>query len=339
MSLRMIDIVLPQEFKNETEKLIKGQNPLDFWDEEISEGQIKIKVLVSTESTEQIMDALKKRFNNVEGFRMILVAVEASVPRPDEKKKDEEKTEALSAQENKEKRSSRISREELYSDVDIMTRMSWIYVALMILASVVAAVGILRNNVVFIIGAMVIAPALGPNVALSLAATLGDADLTRRALKSIAMGTGVAFIFSAFIGLLFHVDPQIPELVSRTNVSFGDIALALAAGSAAVLSLSSGMVTALIGVMVAVALLPPLVTLGMLVGSGHWDLAIGALYLFLVNFICVNLAGVLTFLAQGIRPISWWKAHQAKKAARNAIILWTFFLALLVLLIFLSQQN
>ena len=339
MSLRMIDIVLPQEFKNETEKLIKGQNPLDFWDEEISEGQIKIKVLVPTESTEQIMDALKKRFNNVQGFRMILVAVEASVPRPDEKKKDEEKSEALSAQENKEKRRSRISREELYSDVDMMTRMSWIYVALMILASVVAAVGILRNNVVFIIGAMVIAPALGPNVALSLAATLGDADLTRRALKSIAMGTGVAFIFSAFIGLLFHVDPQIPELISRTNVSFGDIALALAAGSAAVLSLSSGMVTALIGVMVAVALLPPLVTLGMLVGSGHWDLALGALYLFLVNFICVNLAGVLTFLAQGIRPISWWKAHQAKKAARNAIILWTFFLALLVLLIFLSQQN
>jgi len=220
-----------------------------------------------------------------------------------------------------------------------MTRMSWIYMALMILASVVAAVGILRNNVVFIIGAMVIAPALGPNVALSLAATLGDVELTRRAIKSIALGTGAAFVFSAFIGILFHVDTQIPELVSRTEVSFGDIALALAAGSAAVLSLSSGMVTALIGVMVAVALLPPLVTLGMLVGSGQWDLALGALYLFLVNFICVNLAGVLTFLVQGIRPLSWWKAHQAKKAARNAIIIWTFFLALLVLLILLSRHN
>lgn len=270
---------------------------------------------------------------------MILVAVEASVPRPDEKEKEQEKSEVPDTQDKKEKKRSRISREELYSDVDMMTRMSWIYAALMILASVVAAVGILRNNVVFIIGAMVIAPALGPNVALSLAATLGDVKLTRRALKSIAMGTGVAFIFSAFIGILFHVDPHIPELASRTEVSFGDIALALAAGSAAVLSLSSGMVTALIGVMVAVALLPPLVTLGMLVGSGHWDPALGALYLFLVNFICVNLAGVLTFLAQGIRPLSWWKAHQAKKAARNAIILWTFFLALLVLLIYLSQQN
>ncbi len=337
MSLRMINIVLPQEFKNETEKLIKQQNPLDFWDEEISEGQIKIKVLIPTEKTEQMMDALKKRYNNVEGFRMILVAVEASIPRPDEKEKEESK--APPSLDNKEKKRARISREELYTDVDMMTRMSWIYMALMILASVVAAVGIMRNNVVFIIGAMVIAPALGPNVALSLAATLGDGELTRRALKSIAMGTGAAFVFSAAVGFLFHVDPQIPELISRTEVSFGDIALALAAGSAAVLSLSSGMVTALIGVMVAVALLPPLVTLGMLVGSGHWELALGALYLFLVNFICVNLAGVLTFLAQGIRPLSWWKAHHAKKAARNAIILWTFFLALLVILILLSQHN
>jgi uncharacterized membrane protein len=91
--------------------------------------------------------------------------------------------------------------------------------------------------------------------------------------------------------------------------------------------------------MVAVALLPPLVVLGMLVGSGNWNLALGSLLLFLVNFICVNLAGVVTFLVQGVRPLSWWDVHRAKKATRNAIILWTGLLFLLVLLIFLSQQN
>jgi len=59
---------------------------------------------------------------------------------------------------------------------------------------------------------------------------------------------------------------------------------------------------ALIGVMVAVALLPPLVTFGLLLGVGHMASATGALSLFLINLICVNLAGVTTFLVQSIRP-------------------------------------
>jgi len=159
--------------------------------------------------------------------------------------------------------------------------------------------------------AMVIAPALGPNVALSLGTTLGDGDLSRRALKTIFVGSLWAFVFSALIGILLEVNPQIPEIFTRTEVNFGDIALALSAGSAAVLSLSSGLVSALIGVMVAVALLPPLVTMGMLVGAGQWELAIGSLQLFLVNFICVNLAGVITFLFQGVRPLTWWEANRA----------------------------
>jgi uncharacterized hydrophobic protein (TIGR00341 family) len=286
-----------------------------------------------------MMDALEKRFSQIEGFRMFLLAVEASVPRPETKEKPPVKSGEANIEEIPEKKGIRISREELYSDVDQMTKLTWIYIVLIVLASIVAAVGILRNNIIYIIGAMVIAPALGPNVALALATTLGDGELSRRALRAIAAGSVAAFLFSAFIGVLFDVNPQTPDLVSRTEVNFGDIALALAAGSAAVLSLSCGLVSALIGVMVAVALLPPLVTLGMLAGSGHWELALGSLLLFLVNFICVNLSGVITFLIQGIRPLSWWDARRAKKATRNAILLWTALLFLLVLLIYISQQS
>jgi uncharacterized hydrophobic protein (TIGR00341 family) len=193
--------------------------------------------------------------------------------------------------------------------------------------------------VVFIIGAMVIAPALGPNVGLSLGTTLGDINLSRRAIETITIGILTALVFSIAIGLVFEVNPDIPELVSRTRVNFGDIALALAAGSAAALSLTTGLLSALIGVMVAVALLPPLVTLGMLIGSGYWEMASGALILFLINLICINLAGVVTFLAQGIRPLTWWEADRAKKSTRIAIFLWTALLAVLAVLIFFSQKG
>ncbi len=339
MALRMIEIVLPPGYLNVALELISSQKPLDFWEEEIGAEQTRIKILLLTEKTESMMDALEKRFYKIDGFRMMLMAVEASVPRP-QPEKDIPLAEKEAAAETKKKgKGSRVAREELYSDVTKMSKFSWVFVVLIVLASIVAAIGILRNNVVFIIGAMVIAPALGPNVALSLGTTLGDISLTRKAVRTVGVGILAALVFSALIGIVYEINPEIPELISRTEVNLGDILLALAAGSAAALSMTTGLLTALIGVMVAVALLPPLVTLGMLVGSGQWDLAQGALLLFLVNLICVNLAGVVTFLARGIRPLSWWEAKRARKATRLAIVLWSSLLVILAVLILLSQRT
>ena len=91
--------------------------------------------------------------------------------------------------------------------------------------------------------------------------------------------------------------------------------------------------------MVAVALLPPLVTTGLLLGGGHLALASGALSLFLVNLICVNLAGVTTFLLQGIKPTSWWEKDRAVIATRVAIGLSVTLLAVLVGLILLIRRG
>lgn len=113
--------------------------------------------------------------------------------------------------------------------------------------------------------------------------------------------------------------------------------LALAAGSAGALAFTTGMSSALIGVMVAVALLPPLVTVGLLFGSGEGKMASGALLLFLTNMICLNLAGIATFLLQGVRPLSWWEAAVARKATYRAIVFWGLLLTALIIVVFLSQ--
>jgi uncharacterized membrane protein len=89
--------------------------------------------------------------------------------------------------------------------------------------------------------------------------------------------------------------------------------------------------------MVAVALLPPLVTFGMLLGAGYWNATFNAMLLFLSNIICINLAGVITFIVQGIKPITWWEEKKAKKMTRTAISLWVLLLLALVIIIFLSQ--
>ena len=65
--------------------------------------------------------------------------------------------------------------------------------------------------------------------------------------------------------------------------------------------------------MVSVALLPPLVTWGMLMGSGEWEPAFDAMLLFTANIASLNLAAIATLLLQDVRPTGWLETVKAKK--------------------------
>ena len=185
---------------------------------------------------------------------------------------------------------------------------------------------------------MVIAPLLGPNVALALGTTLSDGALIRKAFRTNLAGVGIATAVSITIGILLTIDPTVPMIESRTHLGYDDLVLALAAGSAGTFAFTSGASGAVIGVMVAVALLPPLATFGMLLGAGHFEPALGAALVTMANVICVNLAGVMTFLAQGVRPRIWWKKEQAARSAKEASIIWFVLLVVLVAIVYVSEM-
>lgn len=341
MALRLLEIVLPEEDENTAQDLLKDFDIIHFWHERGHEEKVFLKLLLPAEKTEAVLDVLEKRFSSKEAFRMTLLPVEASIPRPGpgpEQTWKEKEAQAIAEQQTT--IGGRISREELYADVQDVAGFSRVYMVMVALSAVVAAIGILRNNMAIIIGAMVIAPLLGPNVGLSLATALADATLARKALRTSALGIFVALVISLVLGLVITFDPTMPQMAPRTEVGLGDIVLALASGTAGALAFTSGLPsTTLVGVMVAVALLPPLVTFGLLVGAGWQTMAMGALLLFLTNLICVNLSGVATFLVLGIRPLTWWEATRAKRHARRAVFLWSLLLLALVLTILLSQKT
>ena len=126
---------------------------------------------------------------------------------------------------------------------------------MIVLSAIVAAIGVLNDNVAVIIGAMVIAPLLTPNVSLSLATALGDLPLFKSALKTLFFGIAIVIVLSTALGLLLPVDPSLQEISSRTSVGLMEIVLALASGAAGALSLTSSAPAVLIRV--AVALMPP----------------------------------------------------------------------------------
>lgn len=337
MAFRLMQIVLPEDVYSEIERLFKGQQVLGRWQDTQTDKRIMLQVLVQAEEAEPLMDQIENFFSGTDDFNVILLPIAAILPRPASETEPEEA--AASGKTPQAAKAPRVSREELYGRVIEGLSISRVFLAMVVLSSVVAAIGLRRNDLAVIIGAMVIAPLLGPNTALAFAVTLGDAGLARKSLRTNAIGVIIALVFALVVGLVFPVDPKVPAIASRTQVSFADLALALAAGSAGAFAFTSGLSGPVIGVMVAVALMPPLVVSGMLLGAGDVLLACRALLLTAANVICVNLAGVATFLAQGVGPLRWWEAERAKKATHKAIVLWTFLLAALVMILIFTSTD
>jgi uncharacterized hydrophobic protein (TIGR00341 family) len=337
MPLRLIEMVLPEPQIKIAQELLQDRPVVDVWYDRLSDTQTLVKILVSTEATEPLIDLFDQHFSIETGFRLILLPVAATVPRVEEAQQKPPEAEKEKPQ-PEEKSPARVSREELYTQISATSKLSLSFFIMVVLSAIVTAIGLLNNNVAVVIGAMVIAPLLGPNMALALATTLGDMNLARMSLKTNLAGLLTGLILSIIFGFLLTVDPSNPQIAPRTHIGSIDLILALASGVAGVLAFTSGAPTSLIGVMVAVALMPPLVTLGLMLGSQNFLLALGALWLLLTNIICVNLAGVITFWAQGVRPTTWWEANIAKKATTTSIITSVALLIMLISIIFLSKK-
>ena len=307
MTLRLIEMVVPEPAGGELQKLLAEQSVLEVREFGLRGGEVMVRILLEAGKSEAVLDILEKQYAGKEDFRIVILPVEATLPRVEVAEPDAP-AEPPSGKNPPEKTTpERISRHELYEDISDAARFSRVYFAMVALSAIVATIGLEHNSVAIVIGAMVIAPLLGPNVALALATTLGDLTLAKQAALTSLAGIAAVTLMTLIIGALLHVDPKLSQLASRTQVGLSDVALALAAGCAGALAFTTGVSAILVGVMVAVALLPPMVTFDLLLGGGQLTLAMGALSLLVANLICLNLAGVVTFMVQGIRPATWWE--------------------------------
>ena len=298
MSYQLIEIVLPGGRAEDISELLHDIEILSSWQDQLAGERARIHLLVATDKVEQVLDRLETYLEPLPGTRAVLLPVEAIIPRPAVTAKDK----AKETEGEGEKRRARISRQELLADVAAGTTLTTNYLAMVMLSAIIAAIGLIRDDTAIIIGAMVLAPLLLPNVAFGLANTLGDTRLGMDSIRTTLTGLGLAVLTGIVIGLVIAPEPATPAIVARTSMGWSDLILGLASGSAGVLALTGGGSLSLVGVMVAVALMPPLVSGGLLIGSGHYASGLAALSLAFANIICVNLAAVVTFHLQGISP-------------------------------------
>ena len=144
MPQRVIKIILPEQHEKKAMQLLESQDNLVFWQEEASGANFVASALTDLGHSEELMDLFEKQFSYVEGFKLILFPVEASIPRldaSDESASDSDPDKTKSEH----KKTVRISREELYSDIVDSAEFSNIFVLMTILSTVVVAIGLLKN--------------------------------------------------------------------------------------------------------------------------------------------------------------------------------------------------
>lgn len=338
MTLRQVVVSAPAARADAVAECARRNDALDLSltpDPPGPDARVVATILVTHHTRQALLDGLQSLLGAEEDWRITLLPVETTIPRVEDSVGDDEGGDDDAA--GRRPYAGGLTREEIYDSVWGEAQVSGTYLVYVALSTLVACFGMIADNVAVVVGAMVIAPLLGPNLAFAVGAALGDGGLMARAAAANAAGIALALALSLGIGLVWPVDFGSTELAARTQVGFDGMAIALASGAAAALSLVTGLSSALVGVMVAVALLPPTAAIGLYLGAGAGPEAVGALLLLCVNVACVNLAAQGVMVARKITPRTWYERRGARRATRVNGAVWATLLVGLAVLLWLRS--
>jgi uncharacterized hydrophobic protein (TIGR00271 family) len=185
------------------------------------------------------------------------------------------------------------------------------YLGMNVAAAFIAGFGLMENSPTVIIGAMLIAMLFGPIIGIAMALAKADLHLLGRSLVAEFVGALCVFGVGCVIGLSTRPLTIGSEILNRTAPNLLDLLIALVGGLAGGLTfLSASLGSVIVGVAIATALVPPLVTCGILLTRGLPELALGAFFLFLANFSAIAFGAMVVFLLAGHRPAATEKLQK-----------------------------
>jgi len=178
------------------------------------------------------------------------------------------------------------------------------FMTLIFLSTLLATVGLYLNSASVIIGAMLLAPLMQPIVSFSMGVLRRSQSIFTTSLKTIMIGVLIALITSALFALMMPFETLTNEMQGRLKPSLLDLIVALVSGVAAAYAKNNEkIVGSLVGVSIAVALIPPIAVAGIGIGWLHFPMFYHAFLLFLTNFAGIVFAASMLFLMQGFSPI------------------------------------
>jgi uncharacterized hydrophobic protein (TIGR00271 family) len=237
---------------------------------------------------------------------------------------------------------SQDEKKEVTAEIAQSSASSFDFFLLVVLSCSIATLGLITNSPAVIIGAMLVAPLMSPIIGIGLASIVGDARLARNSALALLGGAVLAILLSSLMTLVnahlpFVVLQELSaEVLARTHPSPIDLVIALAGGLAAAYALTRPNISAALpGVAIATALMPPLCTVGIGLALTRWDVAGGAILLFITNAITIAFAAALVFFLRGFAPETHITDH---RPPRTLVISAIITIILLIPLTYYSVQ-
>ncbi|QUO49199.1 MULTISPECIES: TIGR00341 family protein [Halorubrum] len=288
-----------------------------------------------TAAVEPVLDRLREAGID-ESTYTVIVAAETVISRRFEALEEEYEEEA-------EHGGDRISREELQAKAEGLASGLGTYVLMTVISAVIATAGLLLDSPATVVGSMVIAPLIGPAMSAAVGTVVDDDALFRRGVRMQILGVVVAILAATLFAFALRalalvppgLDPlELAEVSERLAPNVLVLIVAIGAGVAGIVSLMTGVSATLVGVMIAVALIPPAAAVG--IGIAFWipQLVLGAGVIVAVNVLSINLSALIVLWYEGYRPRHWFREDDARSAVlKRAVIL---VLAIAVLSVFLG---
>ena len=270
-------------------------------------------VPLPTNAVEPVLDTLRTAGIDESTYTIVLDA--ETIVSEDFDELEERYTEAKS--------NERIAREELETSAEDLLMPMRPYLIMTIVSAVIATAGLLLDSPAVVVGSMVIAPLIGPAMAASVGTVIVDHELFAEGVKFQVIGVVVSVLAAAVFAWVtktvqlippFTDVTAIPEVQKRLAPDFLSLVVALGAGVAGALSLTAGVSSAIVGVMIAVALIPPAATVGIGIAWGLPFVSLGSGVLVLVNLLSINLAALVVLRYSGYRPTDWFQLDEARGA-------------------------
>ncbi|MDF9744269.1 TIGR00341 family protein [Natrinema salsiterrestre] len=318
--MRLLQIAVPVGKRDAVESMLEASDVEYFLTDETSRREYSALVFVPTgpEDVEALVDELREIGVQEDGY-VTISKLEAVLSDRFERQQSDEPTPDADDEET----GDRIAREELRARAAEIAPATPNYVLFTVVSTVIATAGLLMNSAAVVVGSMVIAPLIGPAIAASVGSILDDDELFRTSVRAQFLGLGVAIgsaaVFAGLVRFTFLPDLQIQlieQVGERINPGALALVVALGAGVAGTVSLTSTTSVALVGVAIAVALIPPAATVGLGIAYGDGTAAVSAGILVVINVLSINVASLGTLWVQGYRPEHWF----AEQSARRAVI-------------------
>lgn len=218
-----------------------------------------------------------------------------------------------------------VPQEQAEADIREGVSFRGINIIILILAILIASLGLNTNSTAVIIGAMLISPLMGPIIGIGLGIGIHDFDLIKRGLRNLIMASGFSIMASTLYFLISPVAEGHSELLARTSPTIYDVLIGFVGGFAGILAIGSRSKGNVIpGVAIATALMPPLCTAGYGIATWQLNYFFGASYLFVINSIYIAFAtfiGVKLMKFHGESTVNNVRATRVMRIVYAAAIL------------------